>query len=121
MAELGIDGDTLVLRLSGLERLAAMRGDIRLPARAVRAVSVAAEPWHALRGIRAPGTGIPRVVAYGTRRMTGGHPDFTAVHGTGPAVQIDLDERAEFGRLLVTMPNPQATAAALRSALGVGR
>ncbi len=117
MAELGVEGDTLVLRLSGLEKLAALRGDVRVPARAVRAVSVAAEPWNALRGIRSPGTGIPRVIAYGTRRLTGGKPDFAALRGTGPALQVDLDERADFGRLLVSVRDPGRAVSALRSAL----
>ena len=56
-------------------------GDIAVPLSAVREVSVEPDPWSALRGIRAPGTGFPGVIAYGVRRMTGGRPDFAAILG----------------------------------------
>ena len=36
MAELNIDGDELVVHLTGWERLAAFRGDVRVPLAAVR-------------------------------------------------------------------------------------
>jgi hypothetical protein len=49
----------LVVQLTFWEKIGALHGDLRVPLSAVRAVSVVAEPWKALRGIRAPGTGCP--------------------------------------------------------------
>jgi hypothetical protein len=120
MAEIVVAGDELLVRLSSLERLGAFRGDVRVPLAAVSAVAVNPDPWRALRGIRAPGTGIPRVIAYGTRRLTGAQPDFAALHGTGPAVVVDLSSAAPFGRLVVTVPDPDQTVAAIRVALTPG-
>ena len=118
MASLVIQQDELVVRLSQLEQMAAFRGDVRVPLNAVRDVHVNQAPYEALRGIRAPGTGVPRVLAYGVRLLTGGCPDFAALHGKGPAVCVDLSPQAGFGRLLVTVDDPAATVATVRSALG---
>jgi hypothetical protein len=113
MATLAIQGDELVLRLNPFERLAAMHGDVRIPLGVVREVSLESDPWCALRGIRAPGTGLPGVIAYGVRRGTGGRPDFAAVLGRGAAVRVELADRAAYGRLLISVPDPQATVAAV--------
>ena len=114
MADLIVEGDELVVSLSPLEKLAALRGNVRLPIRAVREVAVEPAPWQALRGIRAPGTGIPGVLAYSVRRRTGDRPDFAAIHGSRPAVRIELDPPADFGRVLITVDDPQAAVAAVR-------
>ncbi|GAC1582394.1 MAG: hypothetical protein NVS3B18_15890 [Candidatus Dormibacteria bacterium] len=115
MAALVIRGDELVLRLTGVERLAALHGDVRVPRASVRAIGVKPDPWCALRGIRAPGTGLPGVVAYGVRRSTGDRPDFAALRGRGPAVRIELAPPCRFARLLITVPDPEATVAAVRA------
>jgi hypothetical protein len=91
MAELATDGDELVLRMHALEKAEGFHGDIRVPLAAVTAVRVVEDAWPELRGIRAPGTGVPQVIAVGTRRGGFGK-DFAAVHGTGPAVVVDLRE-----------------------------
>lgn len=103
-----------MVALTAAERLAAWRREIRVPLASVRAVCAEADPWSALRGIRAPGTGIPGVVAYGVRRMTGGAPDFAAVHGRGPAVRVELEPDAPYARLVVTVADVESTVAAVR-------
>lgn len=114
MASLVIQRDELVVRLSQLEQLAALRGNVHVPLCAVRAVCEENAPYNALRGIRAPGTGLPRRLAYGVRLFTGGRPDFAALHGPGPAVRVELADRAPFGRLLVTVADPTAAVAAVQ-------
>ncbi|HTX30626.1 MAG TPA: hypothetical protein VMD09_04530 [Solirubrobacteraceae bacterium] len=118
MAELVLDGDALQVRLHSWERAAAFHGDVTVPLSTVREISVDPDPWRSLRGIRAPGTGFPGVIAYGVRRMTGERPDFAAILGRKPAVRIELDAPAQFGRLLVTVPDAAATVAGLQ---GLGR
>lgn len=68
MADLEVDGGELVLHLRGLEKAEGVHGDIRVPLSAVSAVRSVDDPWPELRGIRVPGTGIPAVIAVGTRR-----------------------------------------------------
>jgi hypothetical protein len=116
VAELLVDGDTLVLQLRPLEKAEGMHGEIRVPLSAVTAVRSVDDPWPELRGIRAPGTGLPNVIAVGTRRGAFGK-DFAAVHGKGPAVVVEL-EGAEYSRLVVTAEDAAARAATIREALG---
>jgi hypothetical protein len=118
MGHLRIDGDELVLALSRLEKLEALHGDVRLPLDKVRHVRVVIDPWSELRGVRAPGTGIPRVIAMGSRRSSFGK-DFAAVHGAGSAVVVDLCSEARYHRLVVTDENAQRVAAAIESACNI--
>lgn len=118
MATLTVQGPELVVGLSWLEKFGAFRGNVRVPLRAMRSACAEPDPWVALRGIRAPGTGIPGVIAYGTRRFGGGR-DFAAVRGGRPAVRVDLGEESPFARLVVSVGDADGTAAALRSAAGI--
>jgi hypothetical protein len=115
VASLEVESGELIVRLSGVERAAAMRREVRVPLASVASVCAEPDPWGALRGIRAPGTGIPGVAAYGVRRITGGAPDFAAVHGCGPAVRVDLAPGAPFGRIVVTVDDAQRTVDAVRA------
>jgi|SRR5580692_2798241 hypothetical protein len=118
MAKLTIDGPDLVVGLSWLEKLGAFRGNVRVPLHAVRAAQADAEPWSALRGVRSPGTGIPGVIALGTRHYVGGR-DFAALRGRGPAVRVDLDGQSKFARLVVSGRDTENTVAAIHAATGV--
>jgi hypothetical protein len=115
VAELQVDGDSLVLHLRALEKAEGVHGDIRVPLSAVRAVRSVDDAWPELRGLRAPGTGVPNVIAVGTRRGSFGK-DFAAVHGKGPAVVVEL-EGAEYGRVVVTADAAAAVAKAISEAV----
>jgi hypothetical protein len=119
MATVAIDGLELVVRLSALEQLAACRvGDPRFALSSVTDVAVEPNAWAALRGIRAPGTGLPYLIAYGTRRLQGGK-DLALVHGgKRPGLRVDFDGDAPYSRLIVTVGDPQASAQAIRAATG---
>jgi hypothetical protein len=112
MARLEIDGERLVVRLRLLERLGALVGhEPSAPRSAVRTVRVSDHPYRELRGIRAPGTGFPGVIALGTRRYRGGK-DFVAVYGRSAAVVVDLDG-ARWGRFVVSCNDPGQVAQSL--------
>jgi hypothetical protein len=116
VASVIVDGTDVVVHLSGLEKLAAFRGDVRLPAASVRAVKVEPSPWGALRGIRSPGTGWPGVIAYGVRRYRGGR-DFAAVRGRRPAVRIELEPPSPFSRVVVSVADPGSTVVRVRGVI----
>ncbi len=118
MAVVAVDGGEVVVRLSPLERLAALHGDVRLPLSAVGAVEAEPDPWPLLRGVRAPGTGWPGVIAYGVRRLTGDRPDFAAVLGKRPVVRIELAPPSPFGRVLVSVADVDGAIARIRAAAG---
>jgi hypothetical protein len=100
VASLRREGGDLVVMMNDLEKLGALRREVRVPLAAVRNVRVTESPFSDLRGIRAPGTGLPGVTALGTWRYRGGK-DFAALYRGAPAVIVEL-EGAEFKRLLVS-------------------
>ncbi len=101
VAEIVIDGADVVVKLSALEKLGAIHGDVRVPRSDVSGCRLAENPWSELRGIRSPGTGWPGVISLCTRRGPG-FRDFAAVYRNRPAVVIEL-EGAEFNRLVVSV------------------
>jgi hypothetical protein len=100
MATLRREGDEVVVLLNDIEKMGALRSHVRVPASAVRSVRVSERPFGEIRGVRAPGTGFPRVIALGTWRYSGGK-DFVAVYRGEPAVVVELDGAA-FARLIVS-------------------
>lgn len=110
-----VEGPDLVVKMSEVEKFEAVHSDVHVPLATVRAVRVVDDAWPELRGIRAPGTGIPGVIAVGTRRGSFGK-DFAVVHGREVAVVIDL-EGASYARLIVTTPDAENVAAAIRGHL----
>jgi hypothetical protein len=109
----------LIVRLSCWEKAAALRSGFAVPLEAVAAVSRVDAPWSVLRGWRAPGTGLPGVIAYGTMRYKGSR-DFAAVLGKHPGVCVDLHPGSgEFERIIATVDDPNATAEAIRKAAGL--
>lgn len=101
----------LVLRLSRPEKLGALHGDVRVPLDAVQDLHVSRRPFRELRGLRAPGTGLPGRIALGTWRHRGGK-DFAALYAGKPAVIVHLRDAA-FQRLLVSADDADAVAAAI--------
>ena len=112
MATFEIESGDLCLRLSWVEKVEAAHGNIRVPLSSVSSVRAVATAWPELRGIRAPGTGFPNVIAVGTRRGKFGK-DFAVVHGKGPAVVVEL-VGAKFQRLVVTSGDADGAAATIR-------
>lgn len=115
VATLTVEGSDLIVKMSDVEKFEAVHKDVHVPLAAVRAVRVVDDAWPELRGIRAPGTGIPGVIAVGTRRGSFGK-DFAVVHGRAMAVVVDLDG-ASYSRLIVTTPDAETVAASIRGHL----
>ena len=115
MATLVTDDGDLVLALSRREKLGAMHGDIRVPLSAVEEVTVTDKPFGALQGQRAPGTGIPRVIALGTWRRSRREKGFAAVYRGTPGVVVRLRD-SEFAWLCVSADDAQDVAKRIRAA-----
>ena len=115
MATLTVHDGELIVGLSRWERAGALHGDVRVPLPSIEAVSVSPQPFGDLRGMRAPGTGWPRVIALGTFRYSEGK-DFAAIYRRKPAVIVRLRD-AEFRRLLIAADDAEAVAARIRAAV----
>jgi hypothetical protein len=117
VASLSVEAGELVLTLSPVDKVEGLHGSIRVPVSSVRTVRNVDDPWSEMRGMRAPGTGVPGVISVGTRRG-GGIRDFVVVHGGGPAVVVDMED-ADFDRFVITTEDASAVAAQLRMEMGL--
>ncbi|MEU3774606.1 hypothetical protein AB0F11_15655 [Streptomyces sp. NPDC032472] len=117
MARISVEGAEVVVRLSLREWLGARRRELRVPVAALRGVGLESSWWRVLRG--APGRGAWRPGrCVGIRRVDGGRGrDFVAVKAGGPVLWIDLDRDAAFGRLALSVPDPEGAERALRALL----
>ena len=92
----------LILKLSLRERIFALHSSPRANASDLVSTTESTNPWSAevLRGVRAPGTGIPYVVLLGTMRFKGGK-DFTAIYKRKPVMIYEF-RGGEFQRWIVS-------------------
>ena len=116
MATIATTGDMLTVRLSRREKIAAARGDLRVPLAAIRDVRIHPDALVAARGARAPGLAIPRRAKIGIRRGRGRREFLVARRGM-PAVCVTLDG-GRHNEIVISDPNAEAIRAA---ALDVSR
>ena len=113
VAKVVLTENELRIKMSRLERLGALHVDVVVPRSSVTFAQVAPDGLRVVRGLRAPGTGIPGYLMLGTTRGSFGR-DFCVVRGRGPAVVIDLSAQP-FERLVVSASDAPSVVAALRS------
>ncbi len=94
MAELTIDGDDVVLRMSRLERLESVHGDLRVPLSAIRSIEVLEDAHEPVdRGFKV-GERLPGVSEVATIHSAG-KSIFAVVHRDTPrGVRLVLDGAA---------------------------
>ena len=102
MAKVQKSQTELVLQLSAWEKLGGLHSNPKADVDSLVSVTSAQNPWskEVLKGVRAPGTGIPYVILLGSMRYSGGK-DFTAIYGKGP-VDIYEFSSGEFKRWIVS-------------------
>jgi hypothetical protein len=93
----------LTLKLSALEKIGALHGDISVAKSQLISKTEVRNPWTRkhLRGFRAPGTGLPFLIMLGTMRFKGGK-DFCAIYKRTPAVIYEFAD-APFKRWVVSI------------------
>ena len=111
MAELIVDGDELVVRLSTVEKLESVHSEVKVPLSSVSSVEVLDDAVHEVHGFRV-GTGVPGYVAVGT--FTSRDDKIFAVvhHDTPRGVRVRL-EGAQYDELIIGCENPEQVAASL--------
>ncbi|MER5547080.1 hypothetical protein ACWDBD_04910 [Streptomyces sp. NPDC001118] len=114
MARMEVRGDDLFVRLTWRERVAARRGDVRVPLAAVCRVTVEPAWWRALRGDPRRGVWIPGTRCVGTRGHLAG-ADFVVLRPGRPVVCVELRLGAPFRLLAVSVPNRSEAAATAAS------
>jgi hypothetical protein len=113
MASLRVHPDRLEINLTPAERTLALRREPIVVARDnIRSVTITDDPWIWIRGIRAPGTAVPLVLAVGTWKFHGGK-DFLAIKSKRQAVIIDLVDE-EYSRVILTTKHAPDLIASLK-------
>ena len=112
MSELEITDLTVTLRLSMLEKVGAVHGDLSVPRSSVRSAVAVPDAWQEVHGIRAPGYGMPGHAMLGTWRTDGGK-DFVDVRHGDPGVVVELDGQ-DFARIVLSLPTSDEAQAVAR-------
>ena len=99
MARITVAGSNLRLTMTRAEKLQTLHSDIEVPLAHVASVDPTHDLWSHIRGVRAPGTGIPFRLLLATMRFKGGR-DFCIAHYGKPGVVVNLRDE-NFERLLV--------------------
>ena len=102
MARIIETANQLQLKLSMLEKIFALHGDIWVDKSLLTKKVMVENPWRreVIKGFRAPGAAIPFVVLLGTMRYRGGK-DFTAIYNRR-AVDIYEFKNSSYKRWIVT-------------------
>jgi hypothetical protein len=102
MAKVIESANQIQLKLSALEKIFALHGDIWVDKSLLTKKLMVENPWRreVIKGFRAPGAAIPFVVLLGTMRYRGGK-DFTAIYNR-KAVDIYEFKDSAYKRWIVT-------------------
>ena len=112
MAELIRDGDTLTLKLTSLEKMEGVHGDLRAPIGSVTSVTALDDAIHEVRGWRLPGARLPGVFAMGTF-VNGSERVFAIVHHR-PASGVKVSfHTGGYSAWIVSTEDPKALIAEL--------
>ena len=109
--------DTLVLRVEGLDKIFALRSELRLPLSHITGVrldgEVVAQWWH---GLKLAGTSLPGVITAGLFYQHGQRV-FWDIHHPALAVVLTL-EHEFYQELVIEVADPDGFVAGLQAALG---
>ncbi len=111
---LKIVGNQISYELSNLEKLGALSSSPYANKSNLISVERVENPWtkEVLRGMRAPGTGIPYIIMLGTMRYKSGK-DFCVVYKRRPVLVLEFDGPG-FKRWVI--PDNEANRAVIRAA-----
>ena len=111
MATIDIDDDSVRIRLTLLEKVFALRGDVTVPRDAVTAVERFENGLDAVAGLRAPGLALHGRIKIGTWRRREGK-ELVVVRRDQPAVRMELHGQ-RWRALVIGTADPAAVMAQL--------
>lgn len=96
-----VSGEKLIYSLNFLEKLGAFRKSPKSLLKNIQEIRYIENPWsrEVLRGLRAPGTGIPYVIMLGTMRHRKGK-DFCVIYKKNPVILIEF-KNEKFARWVI--------------------
>lgn len=116
MPEIEIKDDEIVVHLSFWQRLAAIHGDVHIPATSIRGAEVADPKWVKTLGLRVPGTAIPGLIIAGTYIKPKDSAFVYWVRGNKSLLQLNLSGRP-YNRVFIGVDDAAALAAEINDAI----
>lgn len=114
MTNVTIDGDKLRISLEGMDKVWALKAELKLPLAHIRSISIA-PPDLKPQGLRAPGTSLPGVIYAGTWRGRGTKEFWNVRKNRDKVLVLDL-EGADYTRVAIEVDDPAALAAEIERA-----
>jgi hypothetical protein len=116
MAIVEIDGDTLTVRVTGLDEVLAFKHTLEVPLAHVEGIEQGSPDVGTIfHGLKLPGTNLPGVVTAGSF-LRAGQWSFWDVHDPDKALTIRLSDE-HYSRVVVQVDDPTATIELVRAAL----
>ncbi len=115
MSTVRLTDQAIEVTLSPLEKVVAMRGDLRLPLGAVTKAEVVPDALTEARGLRAPGLAVPGLFTVGTWRGRGTSQVILVRRGV-PALRV-TSELPGLGTVLVSTPAADALVRAIEASV----
>lgn len=107
MATVSIEGENLVVTMTGMNKIAALKSRIEVPLAHVRGATADPGIVHEPKGLRAPGTQMPGVITAGTFHKHGERIFWDVTDGSR-AIVIELAEE-DLARLVITVEDPRSS------------
>jgi hypothetical protein len=117
--DLQLDGGVLIVELGPWDRLLCLRGPVRVPLRDIRAVRAVDRDELPRPGLRLPGSSLPGVVTAGSYGV-GAQRSFWDVRRARRVLLVVCRPGAEYARLVLELPDPDAAAQRLTHSLAAG-
>ncbi|MFD4668848.1 hypothetical protein ACFWNN_03885 [Lentzea sp. NPDC058450] len=114
MAVVSVQGQDLVVEMEGLDKLWALKSRLTIPLVNVRGATVDPGIVGEPKGLRAPGTHVPKVITAGTFHHEG-EKVFWAVRDAQKAVVVELADET-YTRLVVEVDDPRSVVALVEQA-----
>ena len=116
MPQIEIKDDEIVIRLGFWQRLAAVHGDVHIPATSIRGAVVADEKWVRTLGFRVPGTALPGLIIAGTYIKPKDSAFVYWKRGDKSLLQLNLSGRP-YNRVFIGVDDAAALADQINDAL----
>lgn len=110
-----IENDNLVFRLIGIDKVLAMKSELRIPLRHVKSVSTEKADWNYFSMLKVVGTRVPGVLADG-RFLSKEGLLFYEMHNPDKCVTVELSDET-YKKVIFEVDDKEVTAASIRQAL----
>jgi hypothetical protein len=116
MVTISIDGDNLMVVVSGIGKVLALRSELTVPLKHVVSAKLDPKATSLPKGLKGPGTRVPGLIYAGTFHKDG-EKVFWDVRKSDCAIVIEL-KNEDFKQLVVEVKDPKATLQLINSHIG---